>query len=272
MARTGGGESGRDLLRSRSGESGRDLTTARSGENGQDLDQVQRRLKQSMSKNVKRSRGWHVFQAMTLAGLFLVAVSIYYNFSTLELEEIRASSEIAVDTLFKTRVSAASRGVDVKKSFIYIYDLGPEFTYDVLKLTPHWYSVQYDAEKNLTELFKRSLLYRTIDPEQASLFYIPMFGAWYLNSLYVDHLNNMKDAIQSTSQAWGSLLEKVRQNYPYFNRTNGRDHFGILSMDHGRCTAHTFLHPRAYGEMFFLTLNGDKMVRSSHANRKRGLQ
>eukprot|EP00897_Mesotaenium_endlicherianum_P001633 jgi/Mesen1/1498/ME000132S00435 len=158
------------------------------------------------------------------------------------------------------------------QSFIYIYELGQEFTEGALQRKPNWYSVQYDAERNLTRLFKASGAVRTFDPQQATLFFVPMYTSWYLLSIYQDGLKNMREAVESTSKAWGTLLERVRKQHPYFNRTNGRDHFGIISMDHGRCSALTFLDPAAYGDMFFLTLNGDKMVRSNHANKLRGIQ
>eukprot|EP00897_Mesotaenium_endlicherianum_P003668 jgi/Mesen1/3329/ME000191S02469 len=158
------------------------------------------------------------------------------------------------------------------RRFIYVYDLGTEFTEDVLRARPAWYSTQYDAERHLAALLATGEAVRTVNPERASLFFVPAYGAWLLNTVYQDSENNMREAIEVTSKAWGTLLGRVRREFPYFNRTNGRDHFGILSMDHGRCTALTFLHPRAYGEMFFLTLNGDKWVRSTHANERRGFQ
>eukprot|EP00897_Mesotaenium_endlicherianum_P001638 jgi/Mesen1/1501/ME000132S00449 len=165
-----------------------------------------------------------------------------------------------------------SQAQDAGQSFIYVYELGQEFTEGVLQRKPNWYSVQYDAERNLTQLFEASRAVRTYNPQQATLFFVPMYTSWYLLSIYQDGLKNMREAVESTSKAWGSLLERVRGQHPYFNRTNGRDHFGIVSMDHGRCSALTFLDPAAYGDMFFLTLNGDKMVRSNHANKQRGIQ
>ena len=71
---------------------------------------------------------------------------------------------------------------------------------------------------------------------------------------------------------WIEILHQVRHVYPFFNRTNGRDHFSILTLDHGRCHSLTFVHPSLVGDMFFVTYNGDIMVRSSHMNKERNLQ
>ncbi|CAI5532042.1 unnamed protein product, partial [Closterium sp. Naga37s-1] len=71
---------------------------------------------------------------------------------------------------------------------------------------------------------------------------------------------------------WTEILTTVRRNYPFFNRTNGRDHFSILTLDHGRCHSLTFVDPGLVGEMFFVTYNGDKLVRSVHASKERNMQ
>lgn len=158
------------------------------------------------------------------------------------------------------------------RKFIYIYDLGPAYTDNLRKKKPNWYSVQYDAEKILAELLFESNLYRTMDPKEASLFFIPFYSARFTLLNFVDYKVNMKEAVRKTSEMWTEVLTWVRNRYPYFNRTLGRDHFGVLTMDHGRCTALTFTDLPLYGEMFFLQLNGDKLVRSIHANANRNMQ
>lgn len=83
---------------------------------------------------------------------------------------------------------------------------------------------------------------------------------------------NMAQAVRNTSGVWEAILRGIRRDYPYFNRTHGRDHFGVLALDQGRCSGITFVRPSLYGEMFFLQLNGDKVTRSIHAHPKLNLQ
>ncbi|CAI5479631.1 unnamed protein product [Closterium sp. Yama58-4] len=111
-----------------------------------------------------------------------------------------------------------------------------------------------------------------MDPEQASLFFVPFYVSRYLFSFFHNSQKNMRQCIEKSSRAWTKVLTAVRTTFPYFNRTNGRDHFGILTLDHGRCHSLTFVDPRLVGEMFFVTYNGDKLVRSDHAGSDPSMQ
>ena len=138
-----------------------------------------------------------------------------------------------------------------------------------------------------------------MDPEKASLFYIPFLSARYTLIEHKEETPEMlRTAVEKTSEAWREILNHIKSEFPFFNRTNGRNHFSVLTMDHGRCTAITFCDPSVYGEMFFFQvfifsiavvfgnfsknylvklfcyfqLNADKMVRSIHTSTTRGLQ
>eukprot|EP00271_Cylindrocystis_brebissonii_P020415 TRINITY_DN6746_c0_g1_i2.p1 TRINITY_DN6746_c0_g1~~TRINITY_DN6746_c0_g1_i2.p1 ORF type:complete len:518 (+),score=77.61 TRINITY_DN6746_c0_g1_i2:169-1722(+) len=160
------------------------------------------------------------------------------------------------------------------RPFIYMYDFGTEYTSDVRKCSPAFYSEVYDAEKQFYEFMVSPAgeAFRTSSPASAALFYVPFFSAYHTSCAYRDAEVNMKAAVAQTSEVWSGLLQRVRRDFPHFNRSNGADHFSVLSFDHGRCTALTFVNPVAYGEMFFLQHNGDKMVRSAHAHSARNLQ
>ncbi|GJP33811.1 hypothetical protein CLOM_g18320 [Closterium sp. NIES-68] len=158
------------------------------------------------------------------------------------------------------------------RPFIYVYDLGPAYTDKILQLEPSWYSHQYDVEKYMTELLIASNAVRTVDPYKASLFFVPFFSARLTLYHFKDWDNNMRHAVEEASKVWTEILTTVRKNYPFFNRTNGRDHFSILTLDHGRCHSLTFVDPGLVGEMFFVTYNGDKLVRSIHASKERNMQ
>ncbi|CAI5509728.1 unnamed protein product, partial [Closterium sp. Naga37s-1] len=158
------------------------------------------------------------------------------------------------------------------KPFIFVYDLGGEFTSAVLKMAPSsWYSEAHDAERVLYEHLRASRA-RTWNPAQASLFYVPFFSAHFTALHSHDPRHDLQQAVTATSQKWQQLLTRVRTAYPYFNRSGGADHFSVLAGDHARCHALTFLPPTLYARMFFLHMNGDVMVRSTHTHPQRGMQ
>ncbi|CAI5966424.1 unnamed protein product [Closterium sp. NIES-65] len=137
-----------------------------------------------------------------------------------------------------------SGGGSYDRPFIYVYDLGPEYTEKVLELNPAWYNHQYDVERYMTEVIRTSNAVRTDDPEQATLFLIPFFAARYTLYCFRSWENNMRQAIEEGSRIWEKLITKVRKEHPYFNRTNGKDHFSFGTLDHGRCHSLTFVDPR----------------------------
>ncbi|CAI5511670.1 unnamed protein product [Closterium sp. Naga37s-1] len=84
--------------------------------------------------------------------------------------------------------------------------------------------------------------------------------------------NMMHTSVGEVSKAWHDILTMIRHDFPYFNRTNGRDHFSTSTFDQGRCHALTWVSPDLYGEMFFVMLNGDRLARTIHASVERNLQ
>eukprot|EP00232_Nephroselmis_pyriformis_P028255 CAMPEP_0182860906 /NCGR_PEP_ID=MMETSP0034_2-20130328/5195_1 /TAXON_ID=156128 /ORGANISM="Nephroselmis pyriformis, Strain CCMP717" /LENGTH=754 /DNA_ID=CAMNT_0024992777 /DNA_START=116 /DNA_END=2376 /DNA_ORIENTATION=+ len=66
---------------------------------------------------------------------------------------------------------------------------------------------------------------RTMDPEEADLFYVPMMLYGYAgNSPFIQPL-------------FERVVGYLKQAYPFWNRTGGRDHAFFLSGDYGACAA-----------------------------------
>jgi hypothetical protein len=107
--------------------------------------------------------------------------------------------------------------------------------------------------------------FRTHDPNEATLFYIPIFPTRRL------HLKQPKvgwqDAIAASAHdvKWG--VHWVKEHWNYWRLNNGADHFTVLAGDHGRCTHMSRLTKEDVGDLFVfqhlgdLTLwNGDESV------------
>ncbi|CAI7792942.1 unnamed protein product [Closterium sp. NIES-54] len=161
----------------------------------------------------------------------------------------------------------AAAAAEEKKPFIYVYDFGPNCTDKISGLDVPPYALHFDLERQLTDqILSDAGGVRTRDPKQASLFFVPFYSARLLQYFLSVSKggSDMRDAVEKTSQVWRAVLAKV-QAEPHFYRSNGRDHFSILSTRNGRCDALTYINPKLFGEMFFVTYNGDTLVRSVHA-------
>ncbi|CAI5511669.1 unnamed protein product [Closterium sp. Naga37s-1] len=139
-------------------------------------------------------------------------------------------------------------------------------------LDTDWYSDQYEVETVLTEILMRTNAIRTTDPEKATLFYVPYYASNHIAHVNRLMKNMMQTAVAEVSKTWQEILTMIRRDFPYFNRTNGRDHFSTSTFDQGRCHALTWVIPDLYGEMFFVMLNGDRLARTIHASVERNLQ
>ena len=84
--------------------------------------------------------------------------------------------------------------------FVYVYDLGPKYTTDVLASNPTWYDIQYDADKRFTQALMESNKIRTMDPEIATLFYVPFYAARFTMLHCKDFERDMAYAINKTSE------------------------------------------------------------------------
>ena len=154
----------------------------------------------------------------------------------------------------------------IPDEFIYVYDIGAEYNEDLKSSGIRWWSEQYEPEYILHEMFAVQNISRTFDPETASLFYVPFLSARFTLLNFVDDHDGrvMKEAVRKTSEVWKKIMTDIRKKYPYFSRSNGKNHFSVLTMDHGRCTALTFCDPSVYGDMFFFQASLISAVFLSH--------
>ena len=63
--------------------------------------------------------------------------------------------------------------------------------------------------------------------------------------------------MQATSEVVRKALAHVRENYPYWARHDGADHFMVFSYDHGRCDMAPALGHAEWGQMFAIQSYGD---------------
>ena len=108
---------------------------------------------------------------------------------------------------------------------VYVYELPARMNVLALKAEPHWPFYEHGpADYRAFKAIHVSLLrsaHRTADPGRADLFYVPtwdLHGSWGNPEIY-----------------WRAL-QYVRDVFPFWNRTNGRDHMWTNTRDAGGCS------------------------------------
>ncbi|KAG2494879.1 hypothetical protein HYH03_007118 [Edaphochlamys debaryana] len=81
--------------------------------------------------------------------------------------------------------------------------------------------------------FLRDNATRTENPYEANLFYVPMLLYFYIG--------NVRDPAPQAK--W--VIKHIQENYPFWNRSGGRDHFYFMTGDRGTCHASRWLQDSA---------------------------
>ncbi|CAG8617585.1 1728_t:CDS:2, partial [Scutellospora calospora] len=103
------------------------------------------------------------------------------------------------------------------------------------------------------------------NPEEADLFYIPFFGSCYLFNCWINNNWNQTKRCQVDSIYLEPLMNYIIQNFTYWNKTKGADHFMIHPMDR----ADDYYEKREmFSNAIYLTIIGDKRNLDSQAFRR----
>lgn len=142
-------------------------------------------------------------------------------------------------------VAEGKETVRRKRLKIYIYSMPSRFNHEQLKIndedppaiwdydcTSNSYSAEYDIHQRLIDSE-----FRTEEPEEADLFYVPVYMAcFYINQ-------DEEQALEKTRKFSQEALKYVMTQFPYFNRSLGRDHLWTFTVPQG---------PKAFGEWRFI--------------------
>ena len=113
---------------------------------------------------------------------------------------------------------------------IYVYDVPPRFTSWLGAFRrgdwtrDHWYGVDVMLHQQLL----RSP-YRTLDPEAADFFFIPL----HLSLGYYSHRYYFKHFTQPAVKPLRDVLRYVGTTWPYLKRKGGSDHLIVMTQDQG---------------------------------------
>ena len=113
---------------------------------------------------------------------------------------------------------------------IYVYDMPPRFTSWLGAFRrgdwtrDHWYGVDVILHQQLL----RSR-YRTLDPEKADFFFIPL----HLSLGFYSHRYYFKHFTMPAAKPLRDAINYVKQTWPYFARSGGKDHIMVMTQDQG---------------------------------------
>ena len=124
---------------------------------------------------------------------------------------------------------------DTKDVKIYVYDLPKAYNEEILKAHPSCgpnaditWETKYATEVYIHQRLLKSQ-YRTTNPEEADLFYVPVYHACYLHA----RATKFTKAYQLIRLAH----DHIQTKFPFWNRTMGRDHVWTFAHDMGGCVA-----------------------------------
>lgn len=112
---------------------------------------------------------------------------------------------------------------------------------------PYCDSNFYSAEVKVHHGLLRSAA-RVTDPEKADFFYVPIYVTCFL-------INNHPNNLTRTGAFFEEAMSYVRQHWPYFNRSQGRDHVYTFTQGFGARLAGP--NWRSLRNGIFLVHNGD---------------
>lgn len=176
----------------------------------------------------------------------LLSVAESIESDSLFLSMIEQLPEISEHVFFEN--------LQLKNLKIYVYELPSIFNRDqVTRNTLHPPKIWdpncttnfYSAEYSLHQFLLKSE-YRTLEPSEADFFYVPAYSCCFL-------INHQPNNLTKTGIFHHKLLNYIKTTYPYFNRSEGRDHVWAFTQGFG---------PRLFGDFqkiksgIFLVHNG----------------
>ena len=135
----------------------------------------------------------------------------------------------------RSAAAAVAAATELPPLRIYVYDM-PEHNVDYVKINPmcrHDYKdstwqTKYTAEVYFHEALLASPL-RTTDPESADLYYVPLYIACFMHGRATNFIKG--------NELVAEVIGKLRSDYPYWDRSEGRDHVWFFTHDIGGCLA-----------------------------------
>ncbi|KAH0917991.1 hypothetical protein HID58_025651 [Brassica napus] len=152
----------------------------------------------------------------------------------------------------------------VGKLKVYVYELPSKYNKKLLQKDPRCLTHMFAAEIFMHRFLLSSPV-RTLNPDEADWFYAPIYPTCDLTPtglpLPFKSPRMMRSAIQLISSNW-----------PYWNKTEGADHFFVVPHDFGACFHYQVdLHMSLLDKIVEYSLSGDLYVKQEEKAIERGI-
>jgi hypothetical protein len=117
---------------------------------------------------------------------------------------------------------------------VYVYDLPSKYNKKLLKKDPRCLNHMFAAEIFMHRFLLSSAV-RTFNPEEADWFYTPVYTTCDLTP------SGLPLPFKSP-RMMRSAIELIATNWPYWNRSEGADHFFVTPHDFGACFHYQVLY------------------------------
>nr|AFK43167.1 unknown [Medicago truncatula] len=110
---------------------------------------------------------------------------------------------------------------------VFVYELPSKYNKKILQKDPRCLTHMFAAEIFMHRFLLSSAV-RTLNPEEADWFYTPVYTTCDLTP------NGLPLPFKSP-RMMRSAIQLISSNWPYWNRTEGADHFFVVPHDFGAC-------------------------------------
>lgn len=110
---------------------------------------------------------------------------------------------------------------------VFVYELPSKYNKKILQKDPRCLAHMFAAEIFMHRFLLSSAV-RTFNPEEADWFYTPVYTTCDLTP------NGLPLPFKSP-RMMRSAIQLISSNWPYWNRTEGADHFFVVPHDFGAC-------------------------------------
>ncbi|MBA0861978.1 hypothetical protein Goshw_003127 [Gossypium schwendimanii] len=177
-------------------------------------------------------------KCLWLWGLLFIALGFAWSITAERNPRTERISDVAVAVSLKVlKVKSESKNAGsagdvleddpVGRLKVYVYELPSKYNKKILQKDPRCLSHMFAAEIFMHRFLLSSPV-RTLNPEEADWFYTPIYATCDLTPtglpLPFKSPRMVRSAIQLISSSW-----------PYWNRTEGADHFFVVPHDFGAC-------------------------------------
>eukprot|EP00238_Polyblepharides_amylifera_P011906 CAMPEP_0196592856 /NCGR_PEP_ID=MMETSP1081-20130531/74024_1 /TAXON_ID=36882 /ORGANISM="Pyramimonas amylifera, Strain CCMP720" /LENGTH=519 /DNA_ID=CAMNT_0041916667 /DNA_START=82 /DNA_END=1638 /DNA_ORIENTATION=- len=138
---------------------------------------------------------------------------------------------------------------------IYVYDLPQRFNREMVKKYKRCATDQYGTEVFFHEALLVSEL-RVRKPEEATMFFVPIYGECYLWQHEMLRRENREKSYELTNTFFMEAMSMVKEKYPFWNRTLGRDHIFVFPGARGPTIFNEW--KQQIGNAVYLTPEGDR--------------